>query len=702
VSIGVYSENAGTLTVNKGAGATIVKLEYEYVPKDRFVTVTSATLQSATGQSVEYALGENENVPPTEWSEDSELHISFNGTFWIFTRSKENDDYLAGEVKVGGPVVFNIENLPVEDRWYTWTFPGNNDDPLPTKTTITKSVANDGLCTIVVGGIAEPHEGPNNWGRFKATANYEYTAKAGKRYNYVFEAQTASGSRFLGIHYYNEWDGDGTVLEFHDFEIDSTNRIYTITGEAIPKDRIGSLEFHCADQLGTFYIKIIAIQELEGSADPSQIFYNNVARYNSAASSVTVTVSEDLTLPSVVNVPANSGHILTIRSSNFYSPARTLTRGAGATGDLFTVGDNSSLVLENIIIDGGNISSSGSLVRVDGSSANFEMRNNAVLKNNINSGGSGGGVYVANGSFIMEGGEISNNQANSTADGGGGVFIANGTTAKFTMLDGIISGNSATNGGGVMTMASGTILIVNGTVYGTGEGALSNIATSSGAALFNPSSAIVQHGTFSGTGGAWASNGSLSTTNDTIRVVNGMSPPFADTADFSVWLGGLLDNTSDAPYFVKLNVSDLAGNYSTPGSVGYVLANSGKYISLDLSGSTFVNITPNAFMSGKITSVTLPAGLETIGGYAFRFNTDLTNITIPASVTSIGNAAFANCTGLTSVTFEGSAIIIGDYAFPPESVSGTGGGDVLKTAYLADGAGTYTRDPGGSTWTKQP
>jgi len=70
---------------------------------------------------------------------------------------------------------------------------------------------------------------------------------------------------------------------------------------------------------------------------------------------------------------------------------------------------------------------------------------------------------------------------------------------------------------------------------------------------------------------------------------------------------------------------------------------------------------------------------------------------------SISNYAFEGCTGLTSVTFaKGSAITsenFGDYAFPGVDYSGYYG--YLKTAYLAGGAGTYTRYEGGE-WIKQP
>jgi len=89
-----------------------------------------------------------------------------------------------------------------------------------------------------------------------------------------------------------------------------------------------------------------------------------------------------------------------------------------------------------------------------------------------------------------------------------------------------------------------------------------------------------------------------------------------------------------------------------------------------------------------------------IASGAFQYLTGLTSITIPASVRSIGNSAFTGCTGLISVTFYGSGVTIGTNAFPPNYYSGTG--DYLQTAYLAGGAGTYTRDPDGYIWTKQP
>ena len=60
------------------------------------------------------------------------------------------------------------------------------------------------------------------------------------------------------------------------------------------------------------------------------------------------------------------------------------------------------------------------------------------------------------------------------------------------------------------------------------------------------------------------------------------------------------------------------------------------------------------YKNAKITSVTIPESVTSIGYAAFYSCTGLTSITIPDSVTSIGGYAFYGCTGLTSITFNGT------------------------------------------------
>ena len=84
----------------------------------------------------------------------------------------------------------------------------------------------------------------------------------------------------------------------------------------------------------------------------------------------------------------------------------------------------------------------------------------------------------------------------------------------------------------------------------------------------------------------------------------------------------------------------------------------------------------------KLTSVTIPSSVTSIGDNAFNNCTGLTSVTIPSSVTSIGVGAFSN-SGLTSIIIPGSVTIINDNVFSycyslasvtiPSSVTSIGG-----------------------------
>ena len=65
----------------------------------------------------------------------------------------------------------------------------------------------------------------------------------------------------------------------------------------------------------------------------------------------------------------------------------------------------------------------------------------------------------------------------------------------------------------------------------------------------------------------------------------------------------------------------------------------------------------------RLTNITMPNGVTSIGDQAFSDCSNLTSVTIPDSVTSIGYRAFYGCSGLTSVTIPDSVTSIGDQAF---------------------------------------
>ena len=65
----------------------------------------------------------------------------------------------------------------------------------------------------------------------------------------------------------------------------------------------------------------------------------------------------------------------------------------------------------------------------------------------------------------------------------------------------------------------------------------------------------------------------------------------------------------------------------------------------------------------RLTSLTLPAGITSIGISAFSHCSGLTSINIPSSVTEIGSSAFKGCSGLTSLTLPDGITSIGSGAF---------------------------------------
>ena len=69
------------------------------------------------------------------------------------------------------------------------------------------------------------------------------------------------------------------------------------------------------------------------------------------------------------------------------------------------------------------------------------------------------------------------------------------------------------------------------------------------------------------------------------------------------------------------------------------------------------------FMRDKLTSITIPNSVTSVGLMAFYDCTSLTSIKIGNGVTSIGNSAFFRCSSLTSITIPDSVTSIGDGAF---------------------------------------
>ncbi|MCL2062761.1 MAG: Ig-like domain-containing protein [Candidatus Cloacimonetes bacterium] len=155
------------------------------------------------------------------------------------------------------------------------------------------------------------------------------------------------------------------------------------------------------------------------------------------------------------------------------------------------IGSNSTLIMEGGIISSNRTETTfrgwGGGIYIDGTL----IMNGGEISYNIASGssGTGGGVYITStGSFIMNNGTLTGNNAGSL---GGGVYVYN----IFTQNGGTISNNSADRGGGVYIDSYRSYTMTGGTISGN------NAGSNGGGVYVNSGNTI-----FAKTGGNIASN----------------------------------------------------------------------------------------------------------------------------------------------------------------------------------------------------
>jgi len=265
---------------------------------------------------------------------------------------------------------------------------------------------------------------------------------------------------------------------------------------------------------------------------------------------------------------------ITLRMKN--TVMRTVS--LSSNGTLFTIGSGVTLILDsNITLQGRSNSVDDylyGLVRVN-SNGTLIMNAGTKITGNTNTSASrhlsvyGGGISVINGTFTMNGGEISGNTAfnsstyyssnssNYYCSYGGGVYVGGGT---FTMNDGKISGNTvrstSINGGGGVYVNSGTFTMNGGEISG-------NTASSS----YSGSYSIYVYG-----GGVYVNQGTFTKNGGTIYGSNG------DVTSNTVenYSGTLLDNRGHAVYVGSSSPAKTMENTVGPGVYLFFNYNSGN------------------------------------------------------------------------------------------------------------------------------
>jgi len=150
--------------------------------------------------------------------------------------------------------------------------------------------------------------------------------------------------------------------------------------------------------------------------------------------------------------------------------------------------------------------------------------------------------------------------------------------------------------------------------------------------------------------------------------------------------------------------SNFIAIYVSPGNTNYT---SDQDVLYNKDKTTLIR-----YPAGKSgVSFTIPNSVTSIGGKAFMLCSNLSSITIPNSVTSIGYSAFSSCQNLTALTIPTNKIdtsvfknctnlVSVTFLQPPLSDFGSFELGDLSDKYKSGGAGTYTRSPGSTIWTK--
>jgi len=431
---------------------------------------------------------------------------------------------------------------------------------------------------------------------------------------------------------------------------------------------------------------------------------------------VIIVVENDIALTSTVTIPqrkcpvivSNQAYKLTV--SGNYRHFSTMSSGNTNNERGLTIGG--SLILTRA--DG--YSGNGGGVYIGSNTHTFTLEDNAKIINNSYSGVNpqGGGVYIVNGKFIMNGGEISGNKAadmdgggvyvigglfsmfggkitgNTAASSGGGVSI--GLGGAFTMNGGIISGNTTPNGGGGVDIINGVFTMNGGIISGNtalnsdGGGVHLSRTTGSAQIIMNNGEISNNKATRNG-GGIYASYFTDLTISSNV-VFTGNSAEIAHN------YGAENKGANHTLTAAQTGISGVSGNiqnilWATTSIPGTHLLNNydiayrgGNPIYETIGGTTgpltwqiedgVLTISGNGAMPEYVNSITAPwfdyrdiiisviinEGVTTIGTQAFDRCDAMTSISIPNTVLSIGSNSFLGCTKLTSLKIPASVTSI--------------------------------------------
>jgi len=266
---------------------------------------------------------------------------------------------------------------------------------------------------------------------------------------------------------------------------------------------------------------------LPGATLEAQIQWLNANVQSGGNYTMELTADESI-YPTTFSYAGKDNITITIRGID---STRVIT--LNTTGSMFTVESGVTLVLDGNLELQGRSDNICYLIHVD-SNGNLIMNTGTTITGNLiyntTSTDFGAGVYVSDGTFTMDGGEISGNFANASS--GGGIVVSNGI---FTMNGGLISNNIAVYGGGI-NIAKGTFNMNGGEISGNSGSRGGGIYVANG--IFNLNEGIISNNSISGSGGIPCCGGGLYISNGTFNMSGGIISGNKISSVNMIWGGG--------------------------------------------------------------------------------------------------------------------------------------------------------------------
>ena len=564
----------GNITINRAAGAAV------NTPSVNGTSSNSITINAVTtptnGQTVEYAINTVNSAPSTGWQDNT----TFSGllpftTYSIFARSKENDNYNAGTA-ISAYIITTTNNFTVsnEAEWNTAVNninAGGNDkdytitivDNFSLSGSITNTFNPSNLTVIIqgdktislssIGSVLRTGNGQhiilhniqlkgldtnttslvwNNGGTFtmQGSASVHGNTAGGVS---IRDSGTFIMQDSASVYGNTASDGGGGVCGGGTFTMQDSASVHGNTASYgggvsgingtffIMQDSASVHGNSSRDYGGGVYM---------GSSD-TFIMQDSASVHGNTASYIgggiytrgTFTMQDSASVHGNTTSSYNGGGIYTSGTFTMQDSASIHGNTAGSGGGV-SIGDSGTFIMQDSASVYGNTADrgdGGGGVSITWGGGTFIMQDSASVHGNTASY-IGGGVSIRYGTFTMQ--DNASVHGNTADRGeGGGIFIEEDGT--FTMQDSAsVHGNTASYGGGVsISWNSDTFRISGGTVFGNDDSDINKRNLSpNGAALliYNNYNATAEYGTFSGE--TWNKNGDLNSTNNTIRVVNGI------------------------------------------------------------------------------------------------------------------------------------------------------------------------------------